>query len=212
MIGHLAPIKGTEDFIRAAAVVCAGRDDVEFIIAGEDKSRDGEHRRSLEGLIDELSLTKRVRLIGWVDDVAKLLPTFDLFVSPSRSEPFGLSIIEAMAAACPLLPAGPKARARLSTITGLVAWSRSGTRTLWRKRLANYYQTGKNAIVLVRMLSVSCANASRWNECWKRPSRFIAKGLRQDRAGVRRSSGNVRAALLLLDLSREQLDFRGVHR
>jgi len=103
MIGHLAPIKGPEDFIRAAAVVCAGRDDVEFIIAGEDKSRDGEHRRSLEGLIDELNLTKRVRLIGWVDDVAKLLPTFDLFVSPSRSEPFGLSIIEAMAGGVPVI-------------------------------------------------------------------------------------------------------------
>lgn len=97
MIGHLAPIKGPEDFIRAAAVVCGRRDDVEFIIAGEDKSRNGEHRRSLEKLIDELNLNESVRLIGWVEEVARLLPTFDLFVSPSRSEPFGLSIIEAMA-------------------------------------------------------------------------------------------------------------------
>ncbi len=103
MIGHLAPIKGPEDFIRAAAIVCGLRDDVEFIIAGEDKSRSGEHRRGLEKLIDELNLNKRVRLIGWVGDVAQLLPTFDLFVSPSRSEPFGLSIVEAMAAGVPVI-------------------------------------------------------------------------------------------------------------
>jgi glycosyltransferase involved in cell wall biosynthesis len=103
MIGHLAPIKGQEDFIRAAAIVCARRDDVEFVIAGEDKSRGGEHRRNVEKLIDELGLNQRVRLIGWVEDVAKLLPDFDLFVSPSRSEPFGLSIVEAMASGTPVI-------------------------------------------------------------------------------------------------------------
>ena len=103
MIGHLAPIKGPEDFIRAAAVVCGHRDDVEFIIAGADKSRDGEHRRHLEGLINELKLSQRLNLIGWVEDVAKLLPTLDLFISPSRSEPFGLAIVEAMAGGVPVV-------------------------------------------------------------------------------------------------------------
>ncbi|MDX6405501.1 MAG: hypothetical protein QOH70_2956 [Blastocatellia bacterium] len=103
MVGHLAPIKGQEDFVRAAALVCARRDDVDFIIAGEDKSRSGEHRRSLEKLINELGLNQRISLTGWVDDVARLLRGFDLFVSPSRSEPFGLSIVEAMAAAVPVI-------------------------------------------------------------------------------------------------------------
>ena len=73
-------------------------DDVEFIIAGEDKSHNGEHRQDFEDLINKLNLNQHVRLVGWVDDVAKLLPTLDLFVSPARSEPFGLSIVEAMAA------------------------------------------------------------------------------------------------------------------
>lgn len=103
MIGHLAPIKGVEDFIRAAAVVCGRRDDVEFVIAGEDKSRDGEHRRHLEALINELRLNQRLTLVGWVDDVAKFLPTLDLFVSSSGSEPFGLAIVEAMAGGVPVV-------------------------------------------------------------------------------------------------------------
>jgi glycosyltransferase involved in cell wall biosynthesis len=103
MIAHLAPIKGQEDFIRAAAIVRGLRDDVEFIIAGEDKSHNGEHRQSLEDLIDQLKLNQQVRLPGWVEDISELLSTFDLFVSPARSEPFGLSIVEAMAAGVPVL-------------------------------------------------------------------------------------------------------------
>jgi L-malate glycosyltransferase len=103
MIGHLAPIKGQEDFIHAAALVCSRRDDVEFIIAGEDKSGNGEHRQSFEDLINQLNLNQHVHLPGWVEDISKLLPTFDLFVSPSRSEPFGLSIVEAMAAGTPVV-------------------------------------------------------------------------------------------------------------
>lgn len=103
MIGHLAPIKGQEEFIRAAAIVCRSRNDVDFIIAGEDKSRDGANRKSIEKLLGELELKDRVRLTGWTDEVASLLGTLDLFVSPARSEPFGLSIVEAMAAGVPVI-------------------------------------------------------------------------------------------------------------
>jgi len=103
MIGHLAPIKGQKEFIRAAAIVAQRRDDVDFVIVGEDKSRKAENRLSIERLIDQLNLRQRVSLAGWTDDVAKLLGTLDLFVSPSRSEPFGLSMIEAMAAGVPVI-------------------------------------------------------------------------------------------------------------
>jgi glycosyltransferase involved in cell wall biosynthesis len=103
MIGHLAPIKGQEEFIRAAAIVCGTRKDVDFIIAGEDKSRDGENRAKIEKLISDLDLSDRVQLTGWMDEVASVLATLDLFVSPARSEPFGLSIIEAMAAGVPVI-------------------------------------------------------------------------------------------------------------
>lgn len=103
MIGHLAPIKGQEDFIRAAAIVAARKSDVAFFIAGEDKSRDGENRRQIERLIKELGLDGRIHLLGWVDDVARLLSAFDVLVSPSRSEPFGLTIVEGMACRVPVI-------------------------------------------------------------------------------------------------------------
>jgi len=96
-IGHLGSIKGHEDFVRAARLIAARRTNVNFIIVGEDKSRTGEHRARLENLIAELKLEARVRLIGWTNDVASVLCSFDVFVSAARSEPFGLAIVEAMA-------------------------------------------------------------------------------------------------------------------
>src|SRR5688572_8040881 len=103
MVGHLAPIKGQEEFIRAAAIVGSQRSDVVFVIAGEDKSRTGENRQHLERLIKDLGLEGRVHLLGWVDDVPRLLSALDLLISPSRSEPFGLSIVEGMACGVPVI-------------------------------------------------------------------------------------------------------------
>jgi glycosyltransferase involved in cell wall biosynthesis len=103
MIGELAPIKGQENFLRAAAIVSSRRDDVDFIIAGEDKSRTGENRRLLERVIDELTLRQRVRIDGWADDVVELLREFDVFVSASRSESFGIAMVEAMASGVPVV-------------------------------------------------------------------------------------------------------------
>jgi glycosyltransferase involved in cell wall biosynthesis len=103
MVGHLAPIKGQEDFVRAAAIIASQREDVDFVLAGDDKSRSGENRRAIENLIAQLSLGKRVQLVGWLDDVRGLLRALDVFVSPSRSEPFGLAVIEAMASGVPVV-------------------------------------------------------------------------------------------------------------
>jgi glycosyltransferase involved in cell wall biosynthesis len=103
MIGHIAPIKGHKEFLRAAAIVCQHRDDVDFVIVGEDKSYKGENRRRIEKLIADLKIGPRVKLVGWTNEVAQMLGTFDLFVSPARAEPFGLTIVEAMAAGVPVL-------------------------------------------------------------------------------------------------------------
>ena len=103
VIGELAPIKGQESFLRAAAIVSSRRDDVDFIIAGEDKSRTGENRRLLESMIDELNLRQCVRITGWADDMVELLCTLDVFVSASRSESFGIAMVEAMASGVPVV-------------------------------------------------------------------------------------------------------------
>jgi glycosyltransferase involved in cell wall biosynthesis len=96
-VGELRPLKGLEDFLRAAAIVAKEMDDVDFVIAGRDATRAGEHRVRLERLSEELGLRGRVHFTGWLADVAPLLRELDIFISPSHTEAFGLSIVEAMA-------------------------------------------------------------------------------------------------------------------
>ncbi len=103
MVGHLSPIKGQAEFVRAAALIASQRSDVDFLIVGEDKSRDGHNQAEIERLIEELGVGGCVRLIGWLDDVRYVLETLDVFVCPSRIEPFGLVMVEAMASGVPVV-------------------------------------------------------------------------------------------------------------
>jgi glycosyltransferase involved in cell wall biosynthesis len=103
IVGELSPIKGQDDFLKAASIISATRDDVDFIIAGEDASRSGENRTRLERMIDELELRQRVRITGWAEGVAQLLSSFDVLVSASHSESFGIAMIEAMACGVPVV-------------------------------------------------------------------------------------------------------------
>lgn len=79
-------------------------------IAGE-----GPERAALESLAAHLSVSPRVRFLGWRDDVAALYATGDLFVCPSRHEPLGNVVIEAWAAARPVIAAAAQGPRQLIT-------------------------------------------------------------------------------------------------
>jgi glycosyltransferase involved in cell wall biosynthesis len=102
-IGHLAPIKGHDVFIRAADIVLRKQTNIRFIIVGEDKSHSGKNRHELEDLISRLDLKSKIELSGWTDDVRPFLQKFDLFVSAARTEAFGLVIVEAMLYKLPVI-------------------------------------------------------------------------------------------------------------
>ena len=56
---------------------------------------DGEERARLEQQINALGLTEHVFLVGKIPNAARLIPAFDVFVLPSKSEAFGYVLIEA---------------------------------------------------------------------------------------------------------------------
>lgn len=73
---------------------------------------DGPLERQLEQLCTSLGLDPRVRFLGWRNDRNALLKAADICVFPSRYEPFGTVIVDAWAAARPLIASkavGPKA-------------------------------------------------------------------------------------------------------
>jgi len=64
---------------------------------------DGPNRQELESLAIELGVGERVIWLGWVKNSSRYLKAFDVFVSGSRSEGFGLSVFEAYTAGLPVV-------------------------------------------------------------------------------------------------------------
>ena len=104
-LGRLVDKKGFDILIRAMPGVIDRGIEVQLTIAG-----DGPCAAKLRRLADTLGLAREVVLAGWIDDVAGFLGEADLFVLPSRDEPFGIAVLEAMALGVPIIAtptAGP---------------------------------------------------------------------------------------------------------
>jgi glycosyltransferase involved in cell wall biosynthesis len=95
-VGRLVPEKGVDILIRAFRKAFAAADEsVRLIIVGE-----GDQRNALERLAGE---DRRIVFVGVQEDIAPYYRAFEVFVSAARVEPFGIAIIEAMAAGCRLV-------------------------------------------------------------------------------------------------------------
>jgi glycosyltransferase involved in cell wall biosynthesis len=103
MLGEISPVKGQEDFARAAAEIAKFRDDVRFVMAGRDNSPERRNRRELDSLIKQLGLSDKLEVIESIDSIPQFMSDLDVFVSPSRSEAFGLAMVEAMACGVPVI-------------------------------------------------------------------------------------------------------------
>lgn len=97
IVGRLAAIKDHETFLEMAARLATGRPDVSFVVAG-----DGSLRESLETRARQL-LGDRVRFLGWVTDLPVLYGALDVAVLTSRNEGTPVALIEAGAAARPVV-------------------------------------------------------------------------------------------------------------
>ena len=67
-------------------------------LAGE-----GPLRAELETLAERLAVKPRVRFLGWREDTAALFRACDVFVCPSRHEPYGNVVVEAWAQSVPVI-------------------------------------------------------------------------------------------------------------
>ena len=97
-LGRINWKKGLDRLIAALAHV----PDVRLVIAGNDEE---DYRSQLERLIAEKGVGERICFSGHVRgaDKAALFKNAALFVLPSYSENFGIAVLEAMAAGCPVI-------------------------------------------------------------------------------------------------------------
>lgn len=98
--GSLVPIKGYDIIIKAAAKLTIPRNKWKMEIIGG-----GPLRKELQALIDNLGLHDNIILKGQLEkrDIVDALRQSDTFVLGSRSETFGVVVIEALAMGVPVI-------------------------------------------------------------------------------------------------------------
>jgi glycosyltransferase involved in cell wall biosynthesis len=97
-IGPFKPQKNLRDFIKACAVTLQSFPETCFIIVG-----DGEERQLIEELIAQLKLSEKVKLLGWRQDIDRILAVSDIFVLSSLWEGLPRSVLEAMCSGVPVV-------------------------------------------------------------------------------------------------------------
>lgn len=119
-IGNIRRVKGHDVFIKAAASIVPRFPKVSFSIAGEVLEPD--YFAELQTLIRDLNLSNRFDFVGGITNLREHLSMADIFVLPSRSEGFSNAIVEAMAAALPVVATnvGGNAEAVKDGVSGFV--------------------------------------------------------------------------------------------
>jgi sugar transferase (PEP-CTERM/EpsH1 system associated) len=101
-VGRLEPIKDqvmlARAFVQALARDPALRGVLRLVIVGS-----GSLRAEIEAILDAHGAREFAWLAGERDDVAALLPAFDVFVLPSRAEGISNTLLEAMACGVPAI-------------------------------------------------------------------------------------------------------------
>jgi len=97
-IGRAHPVKGQKYLIEAFALIAAEFPDIKLIIIGG-----GALEGALREQADATGFGDRILLPGAINDGFRYLPAMDVFVLPSLSEGFGLSVAEAIATRLPVI-------------------------------------------------------------------------------------------------------------
>ncbi|HET7291328.1 MAG TPA: N-acetyl-alpha-D-glucosaminyl L-malate synthase BshA [Vicinamibacteria bacterium] len=96
-ISNFRPVKRVLDTVRILERVVKEVPAV-LLMVGE-----GPERSSAQALARRLGLADRVRFLGTRESVEEIAPLADIFLLPSELESFGLSALEAMASAVPVI-------------------------------------------------------------------------------------------------------------
>jgi glycosyltransferase involved in cell wall biosynthesis len=123
LVATYARWKGQDVLLRAAGKILARRRDIRFYIVGGPIYRTAGSqfsRQDLQSLAQSLGVARHVGFINFVDDPRDIYRSADICVHAStRPEPFGLTILEAMACGRPVICAEGAAELVQHGVSGL---------------------------------------------------------------------------------------------
>lgn len=103
IVARLDPGKGQSDTLQAFARARASFPAARLLVVGDETPWHPGYADLLKREAQALGLGDSVLFLGRRADVPRLLAALDIFVHPSRQEPFGLALLEASAAGVPVV-------------------------------------------------------------------------------------------------------------
>ncbi|HEY9744763.1 MAG TPA: glycosyltransferase family 4 protein [Oculatellaceae cyanobacterium] len=100
-IGRLSEGKGFHELLEAVAMLKLRDMSVEVLVAGNFV--DEAYKKRILDRVQQAGLEEEVHFLGYRDDLTQIYEVIDLLVVPSRNEPFGRVVIEAMANGIPCI-------------------------------------------------------------------------------------------------------------
>jgi glycosyltransferase involved in cell wall biosynthesis len=102
-VGRVTPNKGLEDLLAAFHALYQDHTNARLWIVGGPSADEQDYDAGLRGWVESHGLAQGVMFCGYQEDVPAYMSALDIFVTPSREESFGLTTVEAMAAARPVV-------------------------------------------------------------------------------------------------------------
>jgi glycosyltransferase involved in cell wall biosynthesis len=142
VIGQLAPWKAQDDAIRCLSQLHARWPTANLLVVGKAVFRSKATRHDNVGYVDvlkrltfDLGLARAVHFLGEREDIPDILSALDVLLVPSWQEPFGRTVIEAMAMGVPVVATdvGGPAELITHTVDGLLLPPRNPS--LWAREL-----------------------------------------------------------------------------
>lgn len=157
LVGQISPWKGHDTAIRALQTLRLSRPNARLQIVGDVKFSGAGTRldnrsylMELRRLVERLGLVDAVEFTGERDDVPQVMAQADILLVPSTEEPFGRTVVEAMAVETPVIATniGGPAEVIDDGLTGLLvppgdaaAWSEAIGRILghpeWAREMSH---------------------------------------------------------------------------
>jgi L-malate glycosyltransferase len=97
VVGTIAGLRAIKNLPRLVRAVAAAGPNIRLAIAGE-----GPERAAIMNEASRLGIAERVMMPGFLKDPARYVGLFDIFALSSDSEQYPISLVEAMAAGCPV--------------------------------------------------------------------------------------------------------------
>jgi glycosyltransferase involved in cell wall biosynthesis len=103
-VGRINPVKGLDTFIKSIPFIIQAIPNAKFVIVGDaNTTEENLYFDYLKKMRQELEIEQRLIFAGYREDVVHIMKCLEVLVVPSKEEPFGRVVIEAMAAETPVV-------------------------------------------------------------------------------------------------------------